>query len=473
MLPYQPMALLFSTVFILVVCWILNKFLAHMFDAPINVESVYITALILALIISPIQSLGDMAFFALATWASIWAVASKYIFAIRKKHIFNPAAFGVTITALFLGLSATWWVGTAVMMPFVVVGGLLIVRKIRRFDLVLSFFVSALAMIFGYSIFRGSDIVQTVKLIAFDLPIFFFAFVMLTEPATTPPTRPFRIVYGLLTGILYAPFIYVYGIFSTPELALVIGNIFSYIVSPKYKMMLVLKRRELAASNTYDFVFARDRRFSFKPGQYLEWTAAHKEPDSHGVRRFFTIASSPTENEIRIGVKYYSKPSSFKKALYDLKPRDKVVAAQLSGDFTLPADKTKKLVFIAGGIGVTPFRSMIKYLIDMNEWRDVTLFYSNRELADVAYTKIFDEAFEKMGIKTIYTLTDKEKVPPTWKGNVGFFDANSIKTELPDYMSCIFYLSGPQTLVQAFEGTLEKMGVSRSNIKTDYFLGYT
>jgi ferredoxin-NADP reductase len=471
-IPFQPLALAFSTLFILVICWILNKFLAYMFDAPTNVESVYITALILALIVSPLQGLGDTAYFTLAIWASVWAISSKYIVAIRKKHIFNPAAFGVAVTALALGLSATWWVGTAVMMPFVVVGGLLLVKKIRRFDLVCSFGITALVMIFGYSIFRGSDLAQTAKAVIFDTPIFFFAFVMLTEPLTTPPTRPFRVVYGILTGVLYAPFIYFYGIFSTPELALIIGNIFSYIASPKYKSILTLKRRETVGRDTYDFVFDRNRKSLWQPGQYLEWTLSHKNSDNRGVRRYFTIASSPTESEIRIGVKFYPEPSTFKKTLYDLKLGDIIVASQLSGDFTLPKDKNQKLVLIAGGIGITPFRSMIKYLIDTNERRDVTLLYSNRELPDVAYTKIFDEANEKLGIKTVYTLTEKDKVPPTWRGGVGFFDANSIETEIPDYMNCLFYLSGPRSLVLAFEDTLGRLGVLRRNIKTDYFPGF-
>lgn len=470
--PYRPSALLFSSVFILAVCWITNKIFAYVFGAQTNVESVYITALILALIISPPQGLGDTTFLTFALWASVFANTSKYIFAIKRKHIFNPAAFGVAATAIFLGLSATWWVGTGAMMPFVVIGGLLLVKKIRRFDLALSFIVTAVIMIIGYSFFRGSDIAQIVKQIIINTPIFFFAFIMMTEPLTTPPTRPFRMAYGVLTGILYAPFISFYGIFSSPELALLIGNIFSYIVSPKYKLLPALVRREPAARDTYDFVFERDRRATWNPGQYFEWTLTHKWPDSRGVRRFFTIASSPTEDEVRIGVKFYPKPSSFKRALYDLSPGRKMVASQLSGDFTMPKDKTQKLAFIAGGIGVTPFRSMIKYLIDTGERRDTVLLYSNKEFADIAYMKIFDEAHEKLGIKTVYTLTDKDKVPSTWQGNVGHFDANSIKAEVPDYMNRIFYLSGPPSLVHAFENTLGEMGVPRRNIKMDYFVGY-
>ena len=472
MLPYQPMALAFSTVFILVVCWILNKFFAFMFEAPANVESVYITALILALIISPISSLGDTAFYSLAIWASVWAIASKYIFAIKKKHIFNPAAFGVAVTALVLGLSATWWVGAALMFPFVLVGGLLLVKKIRRFDLILSFVIAALILFLGHNLIQGQDLISSLQKIILNTPLLFFAFVMLTEPLTTPPTRSSRTIYGFINGALFAPFVHLGFVYSTPELVLLVGNIFSYLASPKYKMMLTLLRKEQVAHDTYDFVFKKDRNINFKPGQYLEWTLAHGESDTRGVRRFFTIASSPTENEIRMGIKFYPNPSTFKMMLADMQAGEQIVASQLSGDFTMPKDRNKKLVFIAGGIGITPFRSMIKYMVDTNDQRDVTLFYSNRELADVAYTDIFDEAHEKLGIKTVYTLTERDKVPANWLGGVGFFDADSIKREVPDYIQCVFYLSGPQSLVLAFEETLGKMGVPRLQIRTDYFPGF-
>ena len=147
-----------------------------MFDAPTNAESVYITGLILALLITPIMGLRDSNFYILATWAGVWAMASKYLFTIGKKHIFNPAAFGVAIVALVSGLSATWWVGTAVFFPFVLAGGLLVAHKIRRFDLVLGFFAAALAMILTYDIVRGYELAPSVSRIFLDTPILFLAF---------------------------------------------------------------------------------------------------------------------------------------------------------------------------------------------------------------------------------------------------------------------------------------------------------
>ena len=471
-LPYNPVGLIYSAFFITLLCWVANTIFAWVFEAPTNVESVYITALILVLIISPITSLQDWPYFMFVIWASIWAMASKFIIAIKKKHVFNPAAFAVALTAITINQSASWWVGTLYMAPLVLLGGLLIVRKIRRADLVYYFFVSALVAILGYSAFKGSDIINTAKNVVINSPIMFFAFVMLTEPLTTPPTKTLQIWYGIITGFLFAPWVHVLSLFSTPELALLAGNVFTYIVSPKQKLILALKAKVKVATDTYDFVFQPSEKMAFAPGQYLEWTLGHDHPDSRGNRRYFTIASSPTEEEIIMGVKFYPNASSYKKTMAVMNANDIIVASQLSGDFTLPKDKTKKLVFIAGGIGVTPFRSMLKYLLDKNERRDIVFFYSNKTVDDVAYKDVFDEAHEQLGIKTIYPISDAGVLPENWPGFSGRITAEEIEREVPDYLSRIYYLSGPHGMVTAYEKTLKDMGVPNSHIKTDFFPGF-
>jgi Na+-transporting NADH:ubiquinone oxidoreductase subunit NqrB len=138
-LPYSPIALTFSVAVLIAVAFVTNELFAKVFKAQPNTESIYITALILALIISPVAP-TNLVGVSFLIWVAVLAMASKYILALNKKHIFNPAAFAVALTAFAIGQSATWWVGGNLpMMAFVVVGGLLITRKIRRFDLVLSF----------------------------------------------------------------------------------------------------------------------------------------------------------------------------------------------------------------------------------------------------------------------------------------------------------------------------------------------
>lgn len=460
-LSFNPVAIVFSAVFLTIVCWVANTVFARIFEAQTNLESVYISALILALIMTPARTFQDALLLGLV---AVLSQGSKYILAIGKKHIFNPAAFAVFLSAVTLNYSASWWVGTAWMMPFVLAGGLLIARKIRRFNMVIAFLIAALVLILGSSLSRGIDALSIVQQIILETPILFFAFVMLTEPQTTPPGRIWRMVYGGLVGLLF--------VYFTPETVLLAGNVFSYIISPKEKLLLTLKEKIQIAPDIYDFVFGVSQRFNFLPGQYMEWTYAHKNPDSRGTRRYFTIAASPTEGNLRIGVKFYPNGSSFKKNLLAMQNKEQIVASQLSGEFTLPKDVSKKLCFIAGGIGITPFRSMVKSLLDTNQKRNIVLLFSNKLASDIVYDNIFDKAFQKLGIKTVYVLTDTADVPKEWSGRVGFIDAKVIQEEVPDYLDRIFYISGPHSMVDAFEKVLKGLGIAGNQIKIDFFPGY-
>ena len=468
-LSFNPADFIFSTFFLLFFCLLINVIFAKVFEAPSNIESVYITALILTFIIDPIQSPNQILFL---FFVSGIAMASKYILAIFKKHIFNPVAISVAIASLAVGQSASWWVGNLYMAPFVLAVGLLITRKIRKADLVISFFsVSAIAILLN-GFFTGGNVLTSMEFILFYSFLLFLGFVMVTEPMTTPPTRNLRIIYGGIVGFLSAPFVHISGFYFTPEIALLVGNIFAYVVSPKEKMVLKLKEKIKIADNTYDFAFTPDRRLNFKPGQYLEWTLSHEKRDNRGMRRYFTIASSPTEKDIIMGVKFYENPSSYKKALLSMSNGDAIVASQLAGDFILPKDKNKKLIFIAGGIGVTPFRSIVKYLIDNNEKRDVVIFYSNRSFSDIAYKDIFDQASQKFGIKTIYCLSDLNSIPQDWKGEKGFVNKEMIKKYAPDFMDRMFYISGPRSMILAVQKSLKDTGIHKSHIKTDFFPGF-
>lgn len=468
-LPFFYWELIFSATFLTAVCWLTNKLFAKTFQAHANVESVYISAFILALIITPAHTFHDYIFL---FWAGVLAMASKYILAAYKKHFFNPVALAVAITAFCLNLSASWWVGTAVMLPFVFLGGILVIRKIQRTDMVFSFLFTALAVTLGLGIFQNLNLTSLVRQTLLDSCLFFFAFIMLSEPLTTPPTKNRQIIYGGLVGLLFSPLVHFGSLYFTPEQALLVGNVFSYLASPKRKLLLELKQKVRLAPDIYDFIFRPDHKLAFAPGQYLEWTLGHKKSDSRGNRRYFTLASSPTEKDILMGVKFYAPPSSFKKSLFGMHPGQTLLAGQLAGDFTLPQDKNQSLVFIAGGIGITPFRSMIKYLIDKNQKRDIVMFYANRVAEEIVYTEIFDRAYEQLGIKTIYTLTKQDQIPAGWGGETGYITGRMIQSYVPDFRKRMFYISGPRSMTTGFEKTLADMGVAKNRIKVDFFPGF-
>ena len=466
--PYSPFAIGISAVLFTIIAYITNKVFAYVFEVPANVESVYITALILTLIAKPIHSYHDLPFIG---WLAVWAIASKYIFAIKKKHIFNPVAIAAVICSVFLGQSVNWWVGTAWMAPIVTILGFTIVRKIQREDFIYSFFLIALVMIGMFTMLKNGDIVSAMQTTILNSSLLFFGFVMLTEPLTTPPTKNLQILYGILVGFLFAPQIHVGNIFSTPELALVVGNIFSYLVSPKQKLMLHLKEKIQIGLDQMDFIFQSPEKLSFRAGQYMEWTLQHPHTDSRGNRRYFTIASSPTEQEIHLGIKFYPQGSSYKNALAKFSANQTIVAGQLAGDFTLPKDKNKKLVFIAGGIGITPFRSMAKYIIDAQEKRDIVLLYSNKLASEIMYGDIFTKAIS-FGVRSLYTLTDIDHIPANWTGERGRITAEMIQKNIPDFKERTFYLSGPHAMVSSFEAVLLAIGMPTARIKKDFFPGF-
>ena len=190
----------------------------------------------------------------------------------------------------------------------------------------------------------------------------------------------------------------------------------------------------------------------------MEWTVAHNQTDSRGNRRYFTISSAPTENGVMFTVKQPpAKSSAFKQKLDQLKPGDIVLASDLSGNFSLPKDASKKLAFMAGGVGITPFRSMAKYLIDSGQQRDIALLYSASTPGEFSFQNLF-KAAAQTGLKTVYVTSQ--------------LNEQKIGGLLPDYAERTFYISGPYGYVHGMEVALLKLGVSSSKIITDYFPGY-
>ena len=118
---------------------------------------------------------------------------------------------------------------------------------------------------------------------------------MLTEPLTAPTARWPRLAFAAIVGFLFAPNIHIGSFYFTPELALLAGNLFAYAVSPKGRFVLTLERIEQSAIDSYDFVFRSPGKLAFRAGQYLEWTLGLDRSDNRGNRRYFTVASAPTE----------------------------------------------------------------------------------------------------------------------------------------------------------------------------------
>jgi ferredoxin-NADP reductase len=340
----------------------------------------------------------------------------------------------------------------------------MLVYKLRKTDLVLAFGATVVVV----TAFTSLHPISGVWNMFLHSSLFFFAFAMLTEPLTMPPTRTLRIVYAVMVGILFAPAAHLGSFYFSPELALVAGNLFAYFASPKGRHMLSLVERRMLANGIYEYLFHSDRPLHFIPGQYIEWTLGGVPLDNRGNRRYFTLASAPEEPFVALGVRFYDNPSAFKRTLAALPTGGQISVASLAGDFTMPKDANKKLVFIAGGIGVTPFASMARHCIASGKSRDAILLYSSKTASEIAYQEIFTGA-ARVGWRTVYALSNEESfISGAYHG---FIDAELVKREVPDYSERLFYISGPPGMVTAMKKMLLGIGVSRLNIKTDFFPG--
>ncbi len=468
-LHFSAISILISAIVLVFACWLINKILASIFNAPVNPESSILTGLILVLILPP-QPTGSGLLFMLA--ASGLAMASKYLLTIKRKHIFNPAAVAVVLTALGPRQSASWWVGTASMLPFVIIGGLLLVRKIRRGQMVSVYLLATTIVTAVFSI-SGGQLIPNIKNMILTSSVFFLGFVMLTEPYTSPTTRTKQIWYAIIVGTLLAPQFHIGSYYPAPEMALIFGNLFAYLTGDKTKLYLSLFRKYKIAGDTAEFSFVTNQKFDYKPGQYMEFTLPHEKPDSRGVRRYFTMSSSPTEDHLKLGVKFYEPGSSYKAALLDIDQNSTFVGAQLAGDFVLPeSDPNQKLLFIAGGIGITPFRSMIKYLIDKHERRDIILLYSVRSSDDLAYKELLDQAVKEIGLKVAYFITSRQAKAVGVNVFRQQINRRVLTKQISDLDERLIYISGTHPMVESMQELLHEIGIAHDRIKIDFFPGY-
>jgi len=466
-LAYNPIIQLQAVVPALVIGLLLNIGVAKLLRVHANHESVVITALILFFLVIPAASLvGNWALFA----AVVVAVLSKFILVYKKQHIFNAAAIGAVALSLPGFYEFSWWVSNpALFVPILILGGL-VVLKIRKWTPVLWFIaIGLIVFLFEEWRFLGLDFSYWSSFQTFFLswPTLFLAFFMLTEPFTMPATKTAQAWYGAIVGGLANTAFFVPFFAMSPELALLMGNLAVYPFRLRQKLFLkFISKREIGDS-TYEFIFKKPDNFTFIAGQYLEWMLPHKA-DGRGERRYFTIASSPTENEVRLALKVIDNGSTYKKKLMALQPGDEIICSQLSGDFLLPKDITKKLGFIAGGIGVTPFSSHLQYMADCNKPFDTALLYCANTTAELAYYDEFKKIAAAIPLNVIPVIAKETVSHPMAEG---FVTRELLEARVPDFVERYWYLSGPAPMVNAYDALLRKNGVPTGQIVKDFFPG--
>ncbi len=464
-LVYGISELLLSLLVVVASVVVTHYILVSLTKAPGNIWSSILTGLIIFLIFTPTASAGGLAVLAAV---AVISVVSKYIVKYRNAHLINPVALAAVLSGVFDLAYASWWVGTAWFAPLLLLGGLLVVLKIRRLPMVVAGVLASLCMVFVYALIRDSVSLSMFNGILLASPLWFFMTIMVTEPLSTPAGGRAQILYGTFIGLLSQMPFSLGPLFNSPELTLMIANLLVWPLSLKGRLKLVCLKVNEVANNTFEYVFRPSFPVSFQAGQYLEWALPHQSPDGRGTRRYFTIASSPTRQNIRLVVRTENKGSSYKERLKAFQRGDTIQAAQLAGDFVLPKDMTdQKFIFVAGGIGITPFLSHFEYLKDTKQKTDIVLYYCNRTAEDIAYTQLL-RGYESIGVRTVHVLAEPA---PDWSGEIGYLGPHMLKRYTPDITDRLVYLSGPPSMVGAYKKLFIDCGVPSRHIKTDYFPG--
>lgn len=219
------------------------------------------------------------------------------------------------------------------------------------------------------------------------------------------------------------------------------------------------------SSTITTFWFKPEKPVQFTPGQYLELTLPHVQVDERGTTRMFTVSSAPSDDMLSITTKFSDPSSSFKAVLRALESGTTVAIVPPTGDFVLPADPTTPLVFVAGGMGVTPFHSIFKWLHDNEEQRPIKFIYAVKTEDDI----IFQDSFDAAGIHATIVVTEPSDA---WGGERGHLTADHIlKLTEPDDRTLI-YLAGPEPMIKDLSRDLHTANIPKSRIVTDHFPNY-
>lgn len=222
-------------------------------------------------------------------------------------------------------------------------------------------------------------------------------------------------------------------------------------------MKLQLIGKESNGQDITSFIFKPEETLIFKPGQFLRYQIENPAPDERGKNRFFSISSAPFEGVIKLTTKISeSNGSTFKKDLKKMGIGEFIEAFGPSGSFTIDEAK-KNYVFIAGGIGITPFRSILLDLDQQGKPLNITLLYANKTNEIPFKEELETLAKKHPEFKIYYVLSISEDV---------------IRSSLLPLSSPLFYISGPEPMVLNVMDMLVKIGIPKENIKRDEFPGY-
>jgi ferredoxin-NADP reductase len=236
--------------------------------------------------------------------------------------------------------------------------------------------------------------------------------------------------------------------------------------------VITLRRREDVAAGTSAFYFDKPAGFSFEAGQNAIFTLIDPpETDAKGPTRPFTIASAPHEPELMIATRM--RDTAFKRTLKAAQPGLRVEIDGPAGLMVLHEQTERPAVFLAGGIGITPFLSMARHAAKNALPHRIFLFYSNRRPEDAAFLdELRSLEARNPNYRLIATMAEADKSAHPWKGETGFIRRDMLERYLPDLRGPVYYFAGPPGMAMAMQSMLQELGVSEDDMRSEEFYGY-
>lgn len=434
-----------------------------------EIESVLVSALLIFLLFSPRI---DGAHLLGVAVAGLIAGASRFLLTRHGRHLFNPAALGALAVALAAALlelaglpvlaGPTWWIATPPLLPFVAVGALLVCIRSSVVSVALAYVVVAGAIRLSQFIAFGVPVGDALGTVFGSLPIVAAAGFMLSEPQTLPPRRWQRVLVAVVAAVV-ASVPFTFGpIYSSPELGLVLANALAWGFGARRAFRLTVAGVQQPGQNVVSMRLRPDAPVPFVAGQAIELIVPHRGRDLRGRRRVFSIASAPDAGELEIAFSLPPSASSAKRALSGLEPGDELTATRVWGDFVAPRIGTKAL-FVAGGIGITPFLSMLR---DADPRQDAVLVYRSSAPRPPFLAELAD-----LGVPVVLSSpAAPEPLPNGWAWlGPGRIDEDALLRAVPDLATRVAYVSGPPGMVASLTALLRRLGVRR--VRRDVFAG--
>ncbi len=236
--------------------------------------------------------------------------------------------------------------------------------------------------------------------------------------------------------------------------------------------MAKLTSRESVAEDTMAFHFEKPQGFHFTPGQYIDITLLNPpEADAEGNVRSFSIVSSPLDGQLTITTRI--RDTAFKRVLKSVPLGTEVKLDGPLGSFTLHKNPAKSAVFLAGGIGITPFLSILRQAFQEKLPHTIYLFYSNRRPEDAPFMDELQRLEEaNHHFRFVPTMTAMANSNQSWNGQIGYIDKQMLNKFLPSLNGPIYYIAGPPAMVAALRQMLVAAGVDEDDIRAEDFSGY-